>query len=149
MRIALVGSSGGHLSHLLALKPWWQEHERFWVTFQKVDAESQLSGEVVFWCHHPTNRHLPNLIRNTWLALRILLRERPQVVVSSGAAVAVPFFYLGKLLGARTVYIEVYDRISSPTLTGRMVRPVTDRFFVQWPEQLKFYKDAELIGEIL
>lgn len=149
MKIALVGSSGGHLTHLLALRPWWSGKDRFWVTFDKPDATSRLDGERTYWCHYPTNRHATNLLKNTWLAWRVLRRERPDVVVSSGAAVAIPFFYLAKLFGARTVYLEVYDRIDSRTITGRLVRPVTDRFLVQWEEQRHLYRGAEVVGEIL
>ena len=61
---------------------------------------------------------MPNLVRNTVLALRVLRRDRPDVIVSSGAGVAVPFFVLGRLLGVPTVYLEVFDRIDCATLTG-------------------------------
>lgn len=149
MKVALVGSSGGHLTHLLLMKSWWDKHERFWVTFDKPDARSALIGERVFWCHHPTNRNLTNLLRNTGLAWRVLSAERPEVIISTGAAVAVPFFVLGRLFGALTVYVEVYDRIDSPTLTGRLVYPIAHRFVVQWPEQQRFYPKAELFGELL
>lgn len=149
MKIALVGSSGGHLTHLLLLKPWWAQHDRFWVTFDKPDARSALVEERAYWCHHPTNRNLPNLLRNTALAWRLLRRERPDVIISTGAAAAVPFFVLGRMFGAMTVYVEVYDRISSPTLTGRLVYPIAHRFVVQWPEQQRFYPRSELFGELL
>jgi beta-1,4-N-acetylglucosaminyltransferase len=148
-RIALVGSSGGHLTHLLALREFWEPHDRFWVTFQTPDAVSQLQGERTFWCHHPTNRNLPNLVRNTLLAWRLLRRERPTAVISSGAAVAVPFLWLGRLLGARTVFIEVIDRIDSPTVTGRLVRPVVSAVLIQWPEQRNAYRKGILVGPIL
>ena len=64
------------------------------------------------------------------------------MIVSDGAGVAVPFFWLGRLFGARTVYLEVYDRIDSATMTGRLVGPTTDLFLVQWDEQLASYPDA-------
>lgn len=64
-------------------------------------------------------------------------KEKPDVIISSGAAVAVPFFYIGKLFGAKTVYIEVFDRIDKPTVTGKLVYPVTDKFIVQWEEMKK------------
>jgi beta-1,4-N-acetylglucosaminyltransferase len=148
-RLALVGSSGGHLLQLLALREFWQDHDRFWVTFQTEDARSLLRGERVYWCHHPTNRNGPNLARNTLLAARVLRRERPDMIISTGAAVAVPFFYLGRAVSTSNVYIEVFDRIAGPTLTGRLVRPVTDHMLVQWPEQLPFYRSAELVGPLL
>jgi beta-1,4-N-acetylglucosaminyltransferase len=151
-RVALVCSSGGHLAQLLVLRPWWSERERFWVTFGKKDAVAALSGERSYWCHYPTNRNAGNLIRNLLVSLRVCLRERPTVIVSTGAAVAVPFFYVGKLLfGANTVYIEVVDRLDGPTLTGRLVQPVTDRYLVQWEEQRRFYPRARtrVIGRLL
>lgn len=149
MKIALVGSSGGHLAHLLALEAWWRRHDRLWVTFDKPDATSALDGENVVFCHGPTNRNVPNLLRNTALAWSVLSRERPDLVISTGAAVAVPFFALARVFGARTVYVEVIDRMRSPTLTGRIVYPIADRFYVQWEEQRHFYPKARCVGELL
>ena len=148
MKICFVGSSGGHLTHLYMLKPFWQEHERFWVTFDKADARSLLDGETFYPCYFPTNRNLKNLIKNTFLACKILRKEKPDLIISSGAAVAVPFFYLGKLRGAKTVYIEVFDRIDASTLTGKLVHPVTDKFVVQWEEMEQVYSKAVNLGSI-
>ena len=148
MKICLVGSSGGHLAHLNMLKPFWSREDRFWVTFDKEDARSILKEEKMYPCYFPTNRNLKNLIKNTFLAIRILRKERPDVIISSGAAVAVPFFYLGKLFGAKTVYIEVFDRIDKPTVTGKLVYPVTDKFIVQWAEMKKVYPKAINLGSI-
>lgn len=149
IRLGLVGSSGGHLAQLMALRSFWENHDRFWVTFPTDDARSLLHGERVYWCHHPTNRNARNLVRNSFLALRVLRRERPTHLISTGAAVAVPFFYLGRIQGARLVYIEVFDRVESRTLTGRLVHPITQHFLVQWPEQAILYGRAEVIGPLL
>ena len=148
MKVCLVGSSGGHLTHLYLLKPFWENKERFWVTFDKEDARSILENEMFYPCYYPTNRNLKNLIKNTILAFNILRKERPDVIISSGAAVAVPFFYIGKIFGAKTVYIEVFDRIDAPTLTGKLVYPVTDKFIVQWEEMKKVYPKAINLGGI-
>jgi beta-1,4-N-acetylglucosaminyltransferase len=148
-KIALVGSSGGHLAHLLVLRPWWSEHDRFWVTFDTEDAVAALADERTYWCHHPTNRNVRNLILNTILAVRILVRERPAVIVSAGAAVAVPFFYLGRVFGARTMFIEVVDRVHTPSLTGRLVAPVSTEIIVQWAEQKPFFRKPRLVGRLL
>ena len=148
LKICLVGSSGGHLTHLYMLKPFWKEKNRFWVTFDKEDAKSILDGEKMYPCYYPTNRNVKNLIRNTFLAIKILKRERPDLIISSGAAVAVPFFYIGKLFGAKLVYIEVFDRIDKPTMTGKMVYPIVDKFIVQWEEMLKIYPKAVYGGSI-
>ena len=147
--VLLVASSGGHLAHLLALEPWWRDHERIWVTFDKPDARSQLRDEdSVVWAHHPTTRNLLNLARNTVLAVRLVRRSRPDVVISAGAGVAVPFFVMARLLRIPTVYVEVIDRIDSRTLTGRLCRPLSTRFLVQWPEQARLNRGAIDIGPL-
>jgi UDP-N-acetylglucosamine:LPS N-acetylglucosamine transferase len=148
-RVLLVCSSGGHLAQLLRLAPWWSSHDRAWVTFRKPDAESLLANERVWWAFHPTTRHAKNAVRNTRLAWRVLRTERPDVVVSNGAGVAVPFFVLARLLRVSTVYVEVYDRIDSATLTARLCRPFTDLFCVQWPEQQQFYRGSVVVGRFL
>lgn len=148
MKICLVGSSGGHLTHLYMLKPFWKDKERFWVTFNKEDARSILKGEKRYSCYFPTNRNIKNLLKNTVLAFKVLRAEKPDLIISSGAAVAVPFFWLGKLFGAKLVYIEVFDRIDKPTLTGKLVYPITDLFVVEWDEMKKVYPKAVNLGSI-
>lgn len=130
------------------LKPFWQDKERFWVTFDKEDANSLLEHEKVYHCYYPTNRSLKALFVNTKLAIKLLRKERPDLIISSGAAVAVPFFYIGKLLGAKLIYIEVFDRIDQSTMTGKMVYPITDKFIVQWEEMKKVYPKAVNLGSI-
>lgn len=147
-KVCLVGSSGGHLTHLYLLKPFWEEKERFWVTFGKDDAKSILEDEKMYECYFPTNRNIKNLIKNTFLAIKIIRKEKPKLIISSGAGVAVPFFYIGKIFGAKTIFIEVFDRIDKPTITGKLVYPVTDIFIVQWEEMKKVYPKAINLGGI-
>jgi UDP-N-acetylglucosamine:LPS N-acetylglucosamine transferase len=149
VRILLVGSSGGHLIQLHNLKPWWQQHDHMWVTFEKLDSTSLLAGERVAWAYHPTTRSLRNLVRNMGLAWRLLRSYRPDVVVSSGAGVAFPFFVLAKLRGAKTVYVEVYDRIDTATMTGRLCYPFSNLFLLQWEEQRRNYPKGVVIGSLL
>lgn len=146
LKICFVGSSGGHLTHLLQLEKWWKDKERVWVTFEKADAISLLKNEKKYWCYYPTNRNVKNLIKNAFLAIKILRKEKPDVIISSGAAPAIPFFFIGKLFGSKLIYIEVYDRIDSATLTGKLVYPICDEFIVQWDEQKKFYPKAKNLG---
>ena len=130
------------------LKNFWKDKDRFWVTFDKKDANSILKNERKYYCYYPTNRNIKNLIKNTFLAIKILHKEKPDLIISSGAAVAVPFFYLGKLHGAKLIYIEVFDRIDKSTMTGKMVYPITDKFIVQWEEMKKVYPKAINLGSI-
>lgn len=148
MKVCLVGSSGGHLTHLYMLKPFWKSKDRFWVTFDKEDARSKLKNEKMYTCYYPTNRNINALVKNTILAIKVLHKEKPDLIISSGAAVAVPFFYVGKMMGAKLVYIEVFDRYDKPTLTGKMVYPIVDKFIVQWEEEKKVYPKAINLGSI-
>lgn len=148
-RFCLVGSSGGHLLQLHALRPIWEAHDRAWVTFDKEDARSLLRGERAYWAVFPTNRNLPNLMRNFGVAWRVLRAERPDVIISTGAAVAIPFFVLGRLFGAKLVYLEVYDRIDSSTLSGRACQPLAHLFALQWDEQRKHYRRGSVVGPVL
>ena len=144
----LVCSAGGHLAQLLRLEPWFATTDRTWVSFGKDDARSLLAEENFVEGHHPTTRNIPNLLRNLRLAWTTLRQVRPDVIVSNGAGMAVPFFWLGWMMRIPTVFVEVYDRIDSSTMTGRLVRPVTSKFCVQWDEQVALYPGAEVIGPL-
>ncbi len=147
-RVLFVSSAGGHLSQLLQLRPWWENHDRCWVTFDLPDARSKLEGEELIPSYHPTTRNLFNMSRNYFLARRELDAFQPDVVISNGAGVAVPFFIEAHRRGIPTVYLEVYDRIDSRTLTGRLVRRFTTSFLVQWPEQQVLNEGSELVGPL-
>lgn len=108
MKICLVGSSGGHLTHLYMLKQLWEKEDCFWVTFPKEDANYLLSNEKTYDCYFPTNINIKNLVKNTFLAIKVLVKEKPDLIISSGAAVAVPFFYVGKILGIKIVYGRLF-----------------------------------------
>jgi hypothetical protein len=148
-KLLLVCSSGGHLTQLYNLRPWWERFDRTWVTFDKPDATSLLTGERSVWAHHPTTRNVWNLLRNAVLAWGLIRRERPNLIVSTGAGVAFPFFLVGKLHGARTVYVEVFDRIDTATVTGRLCYPISDRFLLQWDEQRAVYPKGQVVGPLL
>lgn len=148
LNICLVGSSGGHLTHLYMLKPFWKDKDRFWVTFDKEDARSLLQGEKMYSCFYPSNRSLKALIINTCIAFKIIFKERPNLIISSGAAPAIPFFFVGKLFGAKTIYIEVFDRINAGTISGKICYMVADKFIVEWEEMKKIYPKAINLGSI-
>ena len=145
----MVCSSGGHLAQLVALQPWWSQQRTRWVTFPTADATCLLAGQDVVAAAFPTTRNIPNLLRNAVLAARLLRQERPDVIVSTGAGVAFPFFVLGRLLGIPTVYLEVFDRLDTPTLTGRLCQPFADRMLVQWDEQEQLYRNPTVVGPVL
>ena len=146
----MVSTQGATSPSSSSSKSWWGERERLWVCPNTPDVVDRLRGERVVTSYSPTTRNL----RNT--------RPQPVVgapgdqcasgrssVVSAGAGVAVPFFVVAWLMRIPTVFIEVYDRVDSPTMTGRLCGPFTTRRIVQWEDQLAFYPDARLVGPLL
>ena len=145
MKILLVSSTGGHFKALSQLSSFWEQHDRCWVTFKNSTTEAFLTDETVYWAFSPTNRNIPNLIRNLWLAGQILVQERPDLVLSTGAGVAVPFLILGKILGIKTTFIESCTRVKELSLSARLALPFIDKLYVQWPDLQEKYPQAELI----
>ena len=144
----LVCSTGGHLVQLVALREAWQGFSRAWVTFDKSDARSLLAEESVYFAYGPTNRSIKNLLRNGLLAWRILHEVRPRAILTTGAGVAVPFAWVGRLFGTRTIYVESLARIEAPSLTYRLVAPVTERLYVQWPDLADAETRARFVGSV-
>jgi len=132
--LLLVCSSGGHLLQMHELRPAWEPFPRLWVTFNKSDARALLREEQVVHAYGPTNRNIPNLLRNLALALRVIRRERPAALLTTGAGVAVPFAWIARLYGVPVIYVESFTRIDQPSLSARMIAPVATRLYAQWPE---------------
>jgi beta-1,4-N-acetylglucosaminyltransferase len=146
--VLLVCSSGGHLLQLHALRDAWEAFDRVWVTFDKSDADSLLEGERVVHAYGPTNRNVPNLLRNVRLARHVLRTVRPAAVVTTGAGVAVPFAWLARLEHIPVVYIESLTRIDQLSLSARMIAPVATRMYVQWPEATEHSAKARFAGNV-
>ena len=149
MKLLITCSGGGHLAQAWALRPWWQQFDRTWVTFPTEDARTRLRGEQVIECHYPTVRHLLNLVRNAALARRVLDEVRPDLILSAGAAISVPFFAQARRVGARTAHLEPIDRITGPSLSGRLLYPLSDLFMVQWDSMRQLLPDATDVGLVL
>jgi UDP-N-acetylglucosamine:LPS N-acetylglucosamine transferase len=145
----LVCTTGGHLLQLVALRPVWQPRSRLWVTHENGDAVSILEHERVVYAYSPTTRNIPNLVRNLRLAWRVVARERPRIVLTTGAGVAVPFAWIARMRGARVVYVESVTRIEGLSLSARLVAPVAERLYVQWPELVGKHRRAEYRGNLL
>jgi UDP-N-acetylglucosamine:LPS N-acetylglucosamine transferase len=144
----LVCSSGGHLLQLHQLRRAWMGRTTVWITFDKSDARSLLKGEQVVYAYGPTNRNLANLVRNLYLAWRVVRRSRPKVLVTTGAGVAVPFAWIARLHGARVFYIESISRIDRPSLSWRLIAPVADALYAQWPELAARMRRARYAGSV-
>lgn len=137
------------MQQLLALKPAWEDCQRAWVSLRAADSEHLLADEQVVWAHGPTNRSVSKLLRNIAVAVRTLRRADPDAVISTGAALAVPFIVLARLTGRKAIYVESFTRTEGLSLSGRMVYPFATDFFVQWPEAATGRPKARFVGAIL
>jgi UDP-N-acetylglucosamine:LPS N-acetylglucosamine transferase len=147
--VLLTCSSGGHLLQLVALRPAWEGFSRVWVAEDATDSRSLLRGEPAFFPHPPTTRSWRQLFSDLPLAWRVLTRVRPKVVLTTGAGAALPYAWLGRLRGARVVYVETVTRIHTPSLSCRLIAPVADRVYVQWPELRARVRHARYAGTVL
>jgi hypothetical protein len=134
-------SPGGHLAELERATEGIVFANRFDVTFAGGRPPSVPAQRTYLVCH--PRRSLWRTLRNLARSLAIALRERPQLVVSTGADVAVPICIVARLLGARLIFIETAGELA-PTLAGRLVYPFADLFIVQWPEKLQAFPRAVL-----
>jgi UDP-N-acetylglucosamine:LPS N-acetylglucosamine transferase len=152
--VLLVCSAGGHLFQLVALRGAWEGFSRAWVTLDGSGARSLLAGEEVYFASGATSRNMPkhllaaNLARNALLAVRLAHRLRPKVVLTTGSGLAVPFAWAGRLWGARVVYVESITRITGPSAAYRLIAPVAERLYVQWPELARSLRRARYAGNV-
>jgi UDP-N-acetylglucosamine:LPS N-acetylglucosamine transferase len=135
MRICIVCSQGGHFTETLQIFEAFEGHEFFLVTHHSSREDEALAIARTYLMRNP-GANLLLMMLTSILAIRILLCERPDCIVSLGAEIAVPFFYIGKLLRIKTIFIESWCRIDNLSLTGKLVYPVADHFWVQWPQLL-------------
>jgi UDP-N-acetylglucosamine:LPS N-acetylglucosamine transferase len=147
--VLLICHSGGHLVQLASLRRAWDAYSTAWVTDDSSDARSLLRGERVYYGFGPAARSGVNFVRNLRLARGLLADLRPKLVVSTGAAMCVPFFWVARLRGIEAIYIESVTRIHSPSLACRLVRPVATRTYVQWPELAERVRGSIYVGSVL
>lgn len=149
MKIGLITSKGGHLFQVYQLKDWWGRYERFWVTDRGKDVDSLLAGERKYYGFFPESRNVLNAFKNFVLAWRILWKEKPDLLFSTGAGIAPPFFLVGKILGCKLIFMEPYDFIAFPSLSGRIISLFVDKLLVQHESQKKFFNKAEFWGSTI
>ena len=148
-KIMLVCSSGGHFRGMRGFSDYWQQFEqRHWITFKTGTTQTELKDEQVSWAHSPTNRNLPNLIRNLLLAIAVFRKERPALVISTGAGVAVPFLLIAKYLcKSQVIFVESKTRIRDLSLSARLLRTLKalDLLIVRAEEIADRYPEAVYI----
>ncbi len=136
MKVCLACSQGGHLTETLQIVDAFADHDIFFVTYHSMrDTEVKAVARAYFTTNIGTS--VWRMFLAIFWALHILLRERPDVIVSLGAEIALPFFWLGKILRMKTIFIESWCRVENLSQTGRLVYRIADVFLVQWPQLLQ------------
>ena len=149
-KICFTASTGGHFEQLMMLKPLMHKYESIIITEKsKYSVENK---EIKTYYLNQVNRKeklfVLIMIINSIKTLKILMEEKPEVIISTGALSTIPICLLGKFFGKKVIFIESFAKINSPTLTGRLVYKFADRFYVQWEEMKKFYPNAICKGGI-
>lgn len=136
MKICIVSSCGGHLTEVRTLKVVYEQFDHFYVLNDRIDLPVDMQDRTYFIRHSERDWLL---LANLWEAWRILRRERPDLILSTGAGPAVPFALIGKLRRLPTIFIETLAQVERPSLTGRIMYRLADRFFFQWPGLERYY----------
>ncbi|TWT69738.1 glycosyltransferase [Crateriforma conspicua] len=121
-KVMLVTSGGGHLDTMKAIRPFWDEFEaRCWVTLNDTDLGDN-STATVYRGVGPTNRSLVKLCQNYARARRWIERERPDVVLSTGAAIAVAVMRAAKDVhpATQTIFVEAPTRVADLSLSAKL-----------------------------
>jgi beta-1,4-N-acetylglucosaminyltransferase len=146
MKIALVCSHGGHLTEILQLMDAFQGHDVFFITYEGPRSSALTKKYTMKNLGKNPLRFIMSVPKAFW----ILLKERPDIIISTGSEIAIPIFYTAWILGIKTMFIESLCRVTDPSITGKIVYPVASIFLVQWKQLLsKFGKKAQYWGNVL
>ncbi len=150
-KICFVSSSGGHWEELMCLREIAEENLSFFVTETGGQLQDATFSNEIYILNQINRReknfilHFLKLFKE---ASKILKKENPDIIISTGALVAFPFCVIGKLKKKKIIYIESFARINGKSLTGKLVYPFSDLFLVQWESMLKYYPKAKYVGSI-
>ena len=153
-KILYISSTGGHLNELLQLKSLFNKYNYYIVT-EKTKSSDFLQDEYkekVSYLAYETKKNpfkyffvfLYNIIKS----LIIFLKQKPDIIVTTGTHTAVPMCYIGKIFRKKIIFIETFANRNTKTVAGKLVYPIADVFVVQWEEMLKLYPKAQYWGWI-
>ncbi|MFQ6882265.1 PssD/Cps14F family polysaccharide biosynthesis glycosyltransferase [Clostridium sp.] len=149
-KICFIASSGGHFEQLMMLKPLMKKYDSLIVT-EKTNYSVSNSEFNTYYLHQVNRREksfIFRMIGNSLKTLKILISERPDAVISTGALATIPMCLFGKIFGKKIIFIESFAKVNSQTLTGKLVYRFADRFYVQWEDMKQFYPNAICKGGI-
>ncbi|VVB76067.1 UDP-N-acetylglucosamine--N-acetylmuramyl-(pentapeptide) pyrophosphoryl-undecaprenol N-acetylglucosamine transferase [uncultured archaeon] len=146
-KVCIAANGGGHLTEVLQIRKAWENKEHFYICDRRVNSEGLARKERVYFIT-PARRNPIKFLSGFFKTLRILLKENPKVIISTGADAAFPAILLGALLGKKVIYIETFARISSPSMSGKLAYLFVKDFYVQWPEAKKWFPRAKYAGSV-
>lgn len=151
-KVGFAASSGGHFSQLKMLKPLMEQYDSFIMTEETGESKDDRTDGIRTYHLPQVNRKdktaLFTLIRISFQSLSILIREKPDAIVSTGVLATIPVCLLAKIMRIHVIYIESFAKIHTPTQTGKLMYHVADDFFVQWPSMLDVYPKAVYAGSL-
>lgn len=149
-KICFAASSGGHYEQLMMLKPLMKKYDSFVLT-EKTKYDSTEKNEKTYYLKQVNRRESVFLIRmleNLFRSISIYIKERPDIVISTGVLAMIPMCIIAKLCGKKLIYIESFAKVTSATETGKLMYHFADQFYVQWKSMLKIYPKAIYVGGI-
>lgn len=150
-KICLISSSGGHFEQLLCLKPLSENFNVFFVTEKtKYNKNDKKIKYFVKQVNRKEVLFIPNMIMVFFKSLYIYIKEKPDVIISTGVLSTIPMLFIGHFFKKKVIYIESFAKINSPTMTGKLIykKKIANQFYVQWKSMLEFYPDAIYKGGI-
>ena len=152
-KVIFAASSGGHLTELLKVQELFKEYDYLLVT-EMTDVTRDLKDKynIKYVDYGPNKNKIVywwTIFKNLAKAIGIVAKFRPDTIVSTGAQVGGFFCYIGKLFGAKVVYIETMAKIKELSGTGHNVYKIADKFYVQWKNLAEKYDKAEYIGRLI
>lgn len=154
MKICLTANSGGHLNQLLQLQPFYTNYEYFFITNRTGFSEELSRTAKVYFVEKFIMKEIISKfqlfkpLKNLLQSIIPLIREKPDLIITTGAGVSLGACIIGKVIRSRIVFIESIARTSTPSSFGKVIKHLADKTYVQWPELQKYYKDSEYAGII-
>lgn len=157
LRLCLAASGGGHVRQLLDLEPVWSQHDYFFVTEETSLGESLQAEHPTYFVPHVAMgqvriggplRMIASAAKNFVQSAKIIFRERPDIVISTGAGAVFFSVLWGRLTGAKIVIIESFARFDRPSIFGRLAAPFAHRLVIQSPALAPFYPRAKIFDPL-
>ena len=150
-KVCLIANGGGHLEELKQLDDVWKKYDCFYVVMKNKTTKTM--RDKTYFIMENTKRNIILFYLKTLIisfqSMYILLKENPDIIISTGAGAAVPLCFLGKFLfKKKLIFIETFAKRNGPSKAGRAIYPIADLFIVQWEELLQFYPNAIYGGGI-